>query len=166
MNCPVQAGMPYNLSAKGLLTVILRTLLFMVLSPWLYACDKAGYDGPPYSAADVEFGNRIRGYVSADYSSRITDVNVSADKVTVRGNYTGESEFYVAEIPPYMDLLRLQEPLSEYYPESTESAVCNMTGCFRNGPSSRKPRMERTVWYRLPGTLTRCLLLYTVRRLS
>lgn len=120
MNCPVQAGMPYNLSAKGLLPVILRTLLFMVLSPWLYACDKAGYDGPPYSAADVEFGNRIRGYVSADYSSRITDVNVSADKVTVRGSYTGESEFYVAEIPPYMDLLRLQEPLSEYYPESTE----------------------------------------------
>ena len=70
-----------------------------------------------YSPEDLELEMLIKDYLEADYSSSIGNVTVTPDKVTVSGHYSGSGKFYVAEIPPYMDLLRLDEPLSVFRPD-------------------------------------------------
>ena len=70
-----------------------------------------------YSPEDLELEMLIKDYLEADYTSSIGNVTVTPDKVTVSGHYSGSGKFYVAEIPPYMDLLRLDEPLSVFRPD-------------------------------------------------
>lgn len=102
-----------NLICRVLLSVAAAAALC------LSSCDKARVEeGSPYSAEDVGFGTLIQDYLSADYASSIGQVRVTADKVTVTGSYAGNGDFIVAEIPPYMDLLRTSDPLTVFSPES------------------------------------------------
>lgn len=82
------------------------------------SCEKPGAEVPLYSPEDVELNTLVKNYTEASYTSRITEVTVTGDKVSVSGSYAGDGEFFVAEIPPYTDLLRMEDPLSVHRPES------------------------------------------------
>lgn len=79
------------------------------------SCQKQ--EATSYSREDIEMEMLIKDYLEATWTSAVSDVTVTADKVVVSGHYSGNGEFYVAEIPPYMDLLRLDEPLSAVRPD-------------------------------------------------
>lgn len=85
------------------------------------ACSKQSPDR--YSPRDRELDQLIQSYLKTSYSSRISNVTVTGDKVTISGVYSGNGEFYVAEIPPYMDLMRLEEPLSVLEPRESSFSV-------------------------------------------
>ena len=82
------------------------------------SCEKPGAEVPLYSPEDVELNTLVKNYTEASYTSRITEVTVTGDKVSVSGSYAGNGDFIVAEIPPYMDLLRTSDPLTVFSPES------------------------------------------------
>lgn len=81
------------------------------------SCQKE--DIPIYSPEDMEREELIKNYLATSYSSAITDVSVTEDKVRISGKYSGTGEFYVAEIPPYMDRLRLEEALTLFEPDGS-----------------------------------------------
>jgi hypothetical protein len=58
-------------------------------------------------ASDRQFGENIRKYLDAKYTSSITEVDAGANTVTVKGNCTGEGAFSLCEIPPYLDVVQL-----------------------------------------------------------
>lgn len=66
--------------------------------------------------ANSKFGYEqlIKDYLSADYQSKVTNVSVSADKVTIRGNYTGNKEAYLVEIPPFVDMFKITDITSVF----------------------------------------------------
>lgn len=72
-----------------------------------------------YTQADVEFDSALKYYLDKSYDSEITEVAVTGDKVRVSGTYRGTGEFWVVEVPPFMDVVRLSEPLTEVKPESS-----------------------------------------------
>lgn len=49
----------------------------------------------------------INDYLSEDYQSKISKVQVSADKITIQGNCEGDGNFYLVEIPPFVDLFKI-----------------------------------------------------------
>ena len=81
------------------------------------SCQKE--DIPIYSPEDMEREELIKNYLATSYSSAITDVSVTEDKVRISGKYSGTGEFYVSEIPPYMDRLRLEEALTLFEPDGS-----------------------------------------------
>ena len=86
---------------------------FFLLVVLLFSCSRNHDSGSsPYSAEDLDFNSLIHNYLSTGFSSGITDVEVTEDEVRITGRYGGQGSFHVAEIPPFMDLLRLEEPLT------------------------------------------------------
>ena len=96
-------------------------MLVSAAAALLVSCEKIGADR--YSPQDLELDELIQNYVSASYTSKISDVTVTGDKVRISGTYAGTGEFRIAEVPPYMDLLKLDEPLSVLEPDSSEFSV-------------------------------------------
>lgn len=96
-------------------------LLVSAAAALLSSCEKIGADR--YSPQDLELDELIQNYVSTSYTSKISDVTVTGDKVRISGTYAGTGEFRIAEVPPYMDLLKLDEPLSVLEPDSREFSV-------------------------------------------
>lgn len=50
------------------------------------------------------YAQAIEDYLDASYPCTVSDVEVTADKVTVSGSYTGEGSFFLADIPPFEDI--------------------------------------------------------------
>ena len=57
----------------------------------------------------LKYEQSIKDYLAKDYPCAVTEVNVAADKITVTGNCTGEGTFFLAEIPTYVDLFRINK---------------------------------------------------------
>lgn len=51
-----------------------------------------------------KYEQAIVDYLNTSYDSHITQVSVKSDQITVSGNFTGEGTYFLAEIPPFMDL--------------------------------------------------------------
>ena len=86
---------------------------FIIMLLSFSSCDRHDYtEESPYSAEDLDFDASIQNYLKSSFSSEITDVTVTDDKVRITGCHDGEEDFFLAEIPPYMDLLRLDTPLT------------------------------------------------------
>ena len=67
--------------------------------------------------ADKKFGENIRKYLDSPFTSFITEVDAGTNSITVKGNYIGEGDFALCEIPPYLDVIQpsdftLNRPLS------------------------------------------------------
>lgn len=96
---------------------LLSAAMLLFAATLSVSCQKE--DIPIYSPEDMEREELIKNYLATSYSSAITDVSVTEDKVRISGKYSGTGEFYVAEIPPYMDRLRLEEALTLFEPDGS-----------------------------------------------
>lgn len=79
--------------------------------------------GPHYTESDLEFDSALQMYMETGYESMITDVTVTENTVRISGEFKGSGSFSVVEVPPYMDLLLLEEPLSEFFPETDSFTI-------------------------------------------
>lgn len=103
---------------RGLLSLFLSSLVVMEI---FCSCGKnQSTEAPagPYSDKDLELDAAISDYIAAGYGSELSSVKVTSDKVIVSGTFSGEGDFHVAEIPPYIDMLQMDEPMFRHVPES------------------------------------------------
>lgn len=54
--------------------------------------------------AKEKMAANIKAYLAASYDSKVTDVTVGKDSVTITGTCSGEGNFALADIPPYEDV--------------------------------------------------------------
>ena len=105
-------------AAKSALTALFAAAVALT------SCEKTpGGSTPPYTEDDIDMDTRIKEYVEASFSSEITRVTVTDDKVTISGRYAGKGDFIVAEIPPFMDLLEMETSFSELRPDTDDFTI-------------------------------------------
>ena len=65
--------------------------------------------------AKQDMAKRLGEYLSKDYPSEVTNVSVSADKVTIKGTLGGDGSYVLAEICPWQDVTEM-----DTFPYTTE----------------------------------------------
>ena len=67
--------------------------------------EQAAQDEEDALAGDkLAYARSIEDYLDGSYPCSITEVEVGQDKITVSGTYTGDGEFFLADIPPFVDM--------------------------------------------------------------
>lgn len=67
--------------------------------------EQAAQDEEDALAGDkLAYARSIEDYLDGSYPCSITGVEVGQDKITVSGTYTGDGEFFLADIPPFVDM--------------------------------------------------------------
>lgn len=67
--------------------------------------EQAAQDEEDALAGDkLAYARSIEDYLDGSYQCSITGVEVGQDKITVSGTYTGDGEFFLADIPPFVDM--------------------------------------------------------------
>jgi hypothetical protein len=83
----------------------LRNIHFRGMTPVEKEEEKAREDKIIY---DKQFGENIRKYLDAKFTSFITEVDAGVNSVTVKGNCSGEGSFALCEIPPFDDVAQMK----------------------------------------------------------
>lgn len=96
----------------------LRNLCLREMTEAEKAEDAAESEGDQNAA---EYEERLKAYLDKDYSCQIERVEVSADKVRITGNYSGEGTFLLYELPPYADITRISTAYQKYATPLTQS---------------------------------------------
>ena len=71
-------------------------------------------------ANDLLLESNLKKYLSADYSSHVTEVKVDASTITIKGNYSGEGRFSLCEVTPSDDLTQMSK-FSYQFPLSSSA---------------------------------------------
>ena len=64
---------------------------------------------PVFSEEDVRHEENLNTYLQQNYSCVIHQVSVSESFIEITGEYTGEGNFFLGEIPPYMDIMKQEK---------------------------------------------------------
>ena len=76
----------------------------IVLRP-MNEAEQAAQDAEDALAGDkLAYAQGIEDYLDGTYPCSITGVEVTADMITVTGTYTGDGKFFLADIPPFVDM--------------------------------------------------------------
>lgn len=76
----------------------------IVLRP-MNEAEQAAQDAEDALAGDkLAYAQGIEDYLDGTYPCSITGVEVTADRITVTGTYTGDGKFFLADIPPFVDM--------------------------------------------------------------
>lgn len=51
----------------------------------------------------------IKDYLNKEYDCHVTDVVVGESTISIQGNYTGEGTFFLGEIPPFVDMFKVEK---------------------------------------------------------
>lgn len=89
-------------------------LLFLSCCPFIVSsCHEEEKEEIPESPFDEEdisnTNNDLNAYLGKSYSCKISQVSVMESSVRVTGEYTGESNFFLGEIPPYLDIIDVKK---------------------------------------------------------
>lgn len=87
-------------------TIELRNIYFRAMNA---EEKKEAEDKENKQAYDKKFAENLTKYLSANYTSSITEVNAGENTITVRGNCSGSGSFKLCEIPPWLDVTQLSE---------------------------------------------------------
>lgn len=72
------------------------------------------------AANKEKYEQGIKDYLNQEYDCHVTDVVVGEDMISIQGNYTGEGTFFLGEIPPFVDMFKV-EKVENKTPLSTSS---------------------------------------------
>lgn len=86
------------------ITINLRNIYFRGMNVAETVAYKAKQDRITHLA---QFQTNLKNYLSTNYSSSISSVNVGTDKVAVTGTYSGDGSFYLCEVTPYEDVTEI-----------------------------------------------------------
>lgn len=56
-----------------------------------------------------KYEQNIKDYLSKTYDCQITDVAVGENTINIQGSYKGEGVFFLGEIPPFVDMFKVQK---------------------------------------------------------
>ena len=90
-------------------------LLFLSCCPFIvYSCqeeEKEEIPESPFDEEDIQHEQDLNAYLGKSYSCKISQVSVMESSVCVTGEYTGEGNFFLGEIPPYLDIIDVSKIL-------------------------------------------------------
>lgn len=86
------------------ITINLRNIYFRGMNAAEAVAYKAKQDRITYL---VQFQTNLKNYLSTNYSSSISSVNVGTDKVTVTGTCAGNGRFCLCEVTPYENVTEI-----------------------------------------------------------
>mgnify|MGYP000124674495 FL=1 len=79
----------------------------------LLSCSEEGnrVEEPPsaFNEEDIQHGENLNFYLYNDYACSIQSVSITESSVRISGEYVGEGNFFLGEITPYMDVVKLKE---------------------------------------------------------
>ena len=52
---------------------------------------------------------KVKDYLNKEYDCHVTDVVVGESTISIQGNYTGEGTFFLGEIPPFVDMFKVEK---------------------------------------------------------
>lgn len=61
---------------------------------------------PGYTEEDIQYAENLNDYLQNKFANVINKVSITEFSVKIVGEYVGEGEFYLGEIPPYIDVLK------------------------------------------------------------
>lgn len=64
---------------------------------------------PIFSEEDIRHEEDLNAYLQQNYSCMIHQVSVSESLIKIVGEYTGEGEFFLGELTPYVDIMKLKK---------------------------------------------------------
>ena len=64
---------------------------------------------PIFSEDDIRHEEKLVIYLQNEYSGVVDNVSVGESLIQITGKYTGEGKFYLGEIPPYMDIMKINK---------------------------------------------------------
>ena len=67
----------------------------------------------------------IKDYLAKDYPSKVTNVQVTSDKVIIKGNCGGSGTYLLAEITPWQDVTELERMMFFVVNVSSDGTVNN-----------------------------------------
>lgn len=62
-----------------------------------------------------KYEQSIKDYLAKEYECKITHIDVTSDQITIKGNYIGTGNFFLAEIPTFVDLFSLKKGTIKYF---------------------------------------------------
>lgn len=65
----------------------------------------------PYTEEDIKHEEDLESYLQASYVCSVDWVSVDENSIQIIGRITGEGVFYLSEIPPYMDVTKVEKTL-------------------------------------------------------
>lgn len=63
---------------------------------------------PPFNKEDIQHEKDLNTYLNKTYLCEVSQVSVTENSVSIVGACVGEEEFYLSEIPPYMDVTKIE----------------------------------------------------------
>lgn len=78
-----------------------------------------------------QYEQSIKDYLEKDFSCHITKVSVTGDQITISGNYTGEGTYFLAELPTFVDLFKVQKIEEAYKIPLKQTSFTERTARFR-----------------------------------
>lgn len=102
-------GLRIDFGERSDITLDVRNLQMRVMTPE----EEKKYD-EDFANSNYGYEELVKNYLSAEYQSKVSNVKVAADKVTISGNYSGSGEYRLVEIPPYVDLIKLNDVESQF----------------------------------------------------
>ena len=90
-------------------------LLFLSCCPFIVSScheeEKEEIPESPFDEEDIQHEQDLNAYLGKSYSCKISQVSVMESSVRVTGEYTGEGNFFLGEIPPYLDIIDVSKIL-------------------------------------------------------
>lgn len=88
-------------------------LLFLSCCPFIVSScheeEKEEIPESPFDEEDIQHEQDLNAYLGKSYSCKISQVSVMESSVCVTGEYTGEGNFFLGEIPPYLDIIDVKK---------------------------------------------------------
>lgn len=87
-------------------------LLLIFTSVFFFSCgkeDKIGTIESVYTEEDVQTEKSLKSYLEQSYTCSVDKVFATESMVQITGKYAGEGTFYLAEIPPFLDVTKIDK---------------------------------------------------------
>lgn len=107
-------------SLKQLLLFVLFLLSGLMLLVGCHEDQKEEAVSSIYNEDDLRYEDSLKRYLRNTYPSVINKVSVTESFIEIMGNCVGEGHFYLGEIPPYLDVTKLDR--TPYKVELTEAS--------------------------------------------
>lgn len=104
---------------KNLFSGMQKNLIKYFFIVWLLLCGpmiffschdeevKEEIPSSPFDKEDIQHEEDLNSYLRKNYTCQVSQVSVLESSVKIVGKYVGEGDFYLGEIPPYLDIMQV-----------------------------------------------------------
>lgn len=88
-------------------SIIVVLIITSVLFPSCQSDEQEEIVQSPYTEEDIRDEEALETYLQASYACLVDQVSVTENSIQITGKFIGEGVFYLSEIPPYIDVTKI-----------------------------------------------------------